>query len=162
MKAEKKKAKAKSNVEMEAKAHAAAETTVLRDEAAAEPAKNAEATAKSTAEMKAEKKKAKAKSTSEMKAKKKEAKDKSTAEMKAKKKKAEPAVKESCSHMKFHLGPDYKTASKALIALREKGLEVHDVCLLVGLAVLGPANGLCTCHRLARSSLSGDGGLHHL
>jgi hypothetical protein len=48
--------------------------------------------------------------------------------------------------MKFYLGPDYKTASKALIALREKGLEVHDVrgdgncghcCLLVRLAVLG-------------------------
>jgi hypothetical protein len=81
-----------------------------------------------------------------MKAKKKVAKDKSTAEMKAKKKKAEPTVKESCSHMKFNLGPDYKTASKALIALRKKGLEVHDVrgdgncgycCLLVGLAVLG-------------------------
>jgi hypothetical protein len=54
--------------------------------------------------------------------------------------------------MKFYLGPDYETSSKALIASREKGLEVHDVrgdgncgccCLLVGLAVLGipkPAN----------------------
>jgi hypothetical protein len=72
--------------------------------------------------------------------------------MKDKKKKAEPTVCESCRHMKFCLGPDWKTASKALIALREKGLEVHDVtgdgkcghcCLLVGLAVLGipkPAN----------------------
>jgi hypothetical protein len=87
-----------------------------------------------------------AKLTSEMKAKKKEAKDKSTAEMKDKKKKAEPTVCKSCRHMSFHLGPDYETASKALIALREKGLEVHDVtgdgncghcCLLVGLAVLG-------------------------
>jgi hypothetical protein len=77
--------------------------------------------------MKAEKKKAKAKSTSEMKAKKKVAKDKSTAEMKNKKKKAEPTVKERCSHMKFCLGPDCKTAAKALITLREKGLEVHDV-----------------------------------
>jgi hypothetical protein len=139
-------AQAESNVEMENKEHAAAETTVLRDEAAAEPANDAEATAKSTAEMKAEKKKAQAKSISEMKAKKKEAQDKSTAEMKAKKKKAEPTVKESCSHMKFCIGPDHKSASKALIALREIGLEVHDVwgdgncgccCLLVGLAVLG-------------------------
>jgi hypothetical protein len=81
-----------------------------------------------------------------MKAKKKVPKDKSTAEMKAKKNKAEPTVKESCSHMKFHIGPDCKSASKALIALIEMGLEVHDVwgdgncgcyCLLVGLAVLG-------------------------
>jgi hypothetical protein len=48
--------------------------------------------------------------------------------------------------MKFCIGPDNKSASKALIALREMGLEVHDVsgdgncgccCLLVGLAVLG-------------------------
>jgi hypothetical protein len=87
-----------------------------------------------------------------MKAKKKVAKDKSTAEMKNKKKKAKPTAHESCRHMSFCLGPDYETASKALIALHEKGLEVHDVtgdgncgchCLLVGLAVLGvskPAN----------------------
>jgi hypothetical protein len=80
------------------------------------------------------------------------AKDKSTAEIKDKKKKAEPTVCKSCRHMNFYLGPDYETTSKALIALREKGLEVHDVtgdgncgccCLLVGLAVLGiskPAN----------------------
>jgi hypothetical protein len=81
-----------------------------------------------------------------MKAKKKKAQDKSTAEMKAKKKKAEPTVQESCSHVKFYHGPDCKSASKALIASREMGLEVHDVwgdgncghcCLLVGLAVLG-------------------------
>jgi hypothetical protein len=138
-------AQAESNVEMEDKEHAAEETMVLLDEAAAEPANDTEATAKSTAEMKAEKKKAQAKSTSEMKAKKKEAQDKSTAEIKAKKKKAEPTLEESCSHMKFYIGPDYKSASKALIALREMGLEVHDVwgdgncrhcCLLVGLAVL--------------------------
>jgi hypothetical protein len=48
-------AQAESNVEMEDKEHAAAETTVLRDEAAAEPAKDAEATAKSTAEIKSRK-----------------------------------------------------------------------------------------------------------
>jgi hypothetical protein len=41
----------------EAKEKAAQAELVLRDEAAAEPAKDAEATAKSTAEMKAEKKK---------------------------------------------------------------------------------------------------------
>jgi hypothetical protein len=38
-------AQAESNVEMEDKEHAAAETTVLQDEAAAELAKDAEATA---------------------------------------------------------------------------------------------------------------------
>jgi hypothetical protein len=81
-----------------------------------------------------------------MKAKKRKAQAKLTAEMRAKKKKAELTVRESCSHMKFCIGPDYKSASKSLIASREMGLEVHDVwgdgncghcCLLVGLAVLG-------------------------
>jgi hypothetical protein len=131
-------AQAESIAEMEDKEEAAAETTVAPDEAAAEPANDTEATAEDAVSQ--------AKSTAEMKAKKKKAQAKSNAEMKAKKKKAEPTVRESCSHLKFCIGPDCKSASKALIALREMGLEVHDVlddgncghcCLLVGLAVLG-------------------------
>jgi hypothetical protein len=62
--------------------------------------------------------------------------------------KAEPTVEESCSHLEFYIGPhpDYETATKHMIALREMGMEVHDVtgdgncgyyCLIVGLTMTG-------------------------
>ena len=64
--------------------------------------------------------------------------------------KAKPTVKESCSHLEFHIGPhpDCETATKHMIASREMGLEVHDVtgdgncgcyCLIVGLTMTGRA-----------------------
>ena len=57
-------------------------------------------------------------------------------------------MEESCSHLEFYIGPhpDYETATKHMIALREMGMEVHDVtgdgncgyyCLIVGLTMTG-------------------------